>query len=314
MLWLNKFTLDHDCDINCRGYNQETPLMSSSFSGHLTITKLLLEHGAKVDLQDADGDTALIKAARGGHSEVANVLKLNGADENIQNNSGESASKLSQINELMSACTDGEGDTVTRLLQEGVSVLSMNEDGDTGLHLCCEKGHEEVAKIFLDHDCDINCRGYNQETPLMSSSFSGHLTITKLLLEHGAKVDLQDADGDTALIKAARGGHSEVANVLKLNGADEKIQNNAGESAHKLPQIKELLAASTAGDGDTITRLLQVGVSVTSKDGDGDTGLHLSAREGHDDIVKLFLDHEADVNIRGCNNSTPLMQAAEEDT
>ena len=49
----------------------------------------------------------------------------------------------------MSACTDGEGDTVTRLLQEGVSVLSMNEDGDTGLHLCCEKGHEEVAKIFL---------------------------------------------------------------------------------------------------------------------------------------------------------------------
>merc|ERR1711911_495295 len=101
-----------------------------------------------------------------------------------------------------------------------------------------EGGHLSIAQLLIahgadlelhdfdgDHDCDINCRGYNQETPLMISSFSGHLTIAKLLLEHGAKVDLQDADGDTTLIKAARGGHSEVANVLKLNGADEKIQN-----------------------------------------------------------------------------------------
>ncbi len=108
-----------------------------------------------------------------------------------------------------------------------------------------------------------------------------------------------------------RGGQSEIANVLKLNGADENIKNNAGESARKLPQIKELLAASTAGDGDTITKLLQEEVSVLSEQSNGNTGLHLSAGEGHDDIVNLFLNHNADVNIRGWNNNTPLMCAAE---
>ena len=86
--------------------------------------------------------------------------------------------------------------------------------------------------------------GNKQMTPLINSSNFGHLTITKLLLEHRAEVDLQDADGDTALIKAVRKGHSEVANLLKLKGADKNIQNNAGESAPKLSQINELLAAS----------------------------------------------------------------------
>ena len=50
-----------------------------------------------------------------------------------------------------------------------------------------------------------------------------------------------------------------------------------------------------------------------SKQRNGNTGLHLSARQGHDDIgiVKLFLDYETSVNIRGAGTYTPLMQAAE---
>ena len=74
---------------------------------------------------------------------------------------------------------------------------------------------------------------------------------------------------------------------------------------------EKLLAASVAGVVDTVTSLLQQGVSVLSKQRNGNTGLHLSARQGHDDIVKLFLQHETSVNIRGAGNYTPLMQAAE---
>ena len=101
--------------------------------------------------------------------------------------------------ELLEASTAGDEETVTRLLQQGVSVLSENENGLTGLHLSCGEGHEKIVKIFLDHGCDINCRGYGQLTPLMNSSIFDHLTITKLLLQHGAEVDLQAVNGDTAL-------------------------------------------------------------------------------------------------------------------
>ena len=72
----------------------------------------------------------------------------------------------------------------------------------------------------------------------------------------------------------------------------------------------ELLAASTAGETDTVTKLLQQGVNVNSKQENGMTGLHESAKQGHDDIVKLFLDHEADVNTPGAARYTPLIWAA----
>ena len=74
--------------------------------------------------------------------------------------------------ELLAASATGDGDTVTTLLQEGVSVNSQDENGDNGLHLSCEKGHEEVVKIFLDNECDINGRGYKLSFTLVPSSSS----------------------------------------------------------------------------------------------------------------------------------------------
>ena len=138
-------------------------------------------------------------------------------------------------NELLAASVAGDDETITRLLQQGASVLSEDENGDTGLHVSCEKGHEKIVRIFLDH-----------------------------------------------------------------------------ESAHKLTLNNELLAASVAGDGEAVTRLLEKGASVLYEDVFGDKGLHLSAKHGHDDIVKLFLDHETDVNILGASDMTPLMNAAQQ--
>ena len=74
--------------------------------------------------------------------------------------------------------------------------------------------------------------------------------------------------------------------------------------------FNELVAASNAGDAEKITSLLQQGARVLSKNSCGDTGLHVSSEQGHDDIVKLFLEHKAGVNIRGARNYTPLMNAA----
>ena len=72
--------------------------------------------------------------------------------------------------ELLAASTDGDEENVTRLLQQGASILSKDGSGDTGLHLSCENGHENIVKIFLDHGCDINSRGSGQWTPLINSS------------------------------------------------------------------------------------------------------------------------------------------------
>ena len=52
-------------------------------------------------------------------------------------------------------------------------------------------------------------------------------------------------------------------------------------------------------------------VSTVKLKNEGTRGLHKCARQGHDFNIKIYLDHEVDVNIRGHKNITPLMQAAD---
>lgn len=52
------------------------------------------------------------------------------------------------------------------------------------------------------------------------------------------------------------------------------------------------------------------GESVNSSDDDGNTPMHLAAREGHESIVDLLVNKGADVNVNNDNNYTPLHLAA----
>ena len=76
---------------------------------------------------------------------------------------------------------------------------------------------------------------------------------------------------------------------------------------------QKLLEASDSGDHEVVSRLLNEGAEVSSKNSDGNLGIHLSAVKGHEKVVAEFLRKGQDVNIRsGQFNSSPLMWAAQE--
>ena len=72
----------------------------------------------------------------------------------------------------------------------------------------------------------------------------------------------------------------------------------------------EYLKAADDGELKTLVLLLNAGANIKCMDEDGYSALHLAAGEGHDDIVKILVDHGLDVNIQGNSDSTPLMKAA----
>ena len=73
---------------------------------------------------------------------------------------------------------------------------------------------------------------------------------------------------------------------------------------------KKLLKAAGDGNNEEVIQHLSNGAEITSTDSDGDSGLHLSAQEGHMDVLQTFITKKVDINIRGYYLGTALMNAA----
>ena len=82
------------------------------------------------------------------------------------------------------------------------------------------------------------------------------------------------------------------------------------ECVQKFDRNKKLVEAADSGDNERVTRLLQEGADITSRNSDRDTGLHLSTRGGYKDVLLTFIAHKVDLNIRGAAQMTALMIAS----
>ena len=165
--------------------------------------------------------------------------------------------------ELLAASDAGDGDTVTRLLQQGVSVNSQDEFGETGLHVSAEQGHDDIVKLFLDHEADVNIRGaLDNKTPLMWAAARGHLSITRLLIGRGADLELRDSDGKTALMWAAEKDFSDIVSELLTRGAQEDVTNDDNETALQEAEkfsCFDVKKAARAGHTDVVRILAERG-------------------------------------------------------
>ena len=75
---------------------------------------------------------------------------------------------------------------------------------------------------------------------------------------------------------------------------------------------KKMIDAAASGDHEGVSKALGEGAEITYRDDNGDTGLHIGAWRGHDNVVKTFLENGIDVNIlvEGYNKWTALINAA----
>ncbi|MBB5460974.1 MULTISPECIES: ankyrin repeat domain-containing protein [unclassified Paraburkholderia] len=120
------------------------------------------------------------------------------------------------------------------------------------------------------------------------------------LLAKGMDPNSVDNQGIPLLVIAAREKSDKVAAALLANPkTDIEIQDKAGENA--------LMMASLVGDLNFVNLLIAKDAEVNKK---GWAPLHYAAANGHDDIVKVLLDHSAYVDAGSPNGTTPLMMAA----
>uniref|UniRef100_A0A8B9BP00 Ankyrin repeat and SOCS box containing 10 n=1 Tax=Anser brachyrhynchus TaxID=132585 RepID=A0A8B9BP00_9AVES len=144
---------------------------------------------------------------------------------------------------------------------------------------------------------------YEQEltTPLHITASRGYADCLRLLLLRGAAVNFAPG-GKTALHEACAAASTDCVSLLLSFGADPEAVSEDGYKPMHLCKSPESI--------ECVQQLLQHGASVNSRtEEECDTALHVAARHGLIDHVRLLLCHGAELEAKNEEGQTPLNAA-----
>jgi len=98
-------------------------------------------------------------------------------------------------------------------------------------------GDLEAIERHIKAGTDLNQRGPDQSTPLMTAATFGRVEVAKALIEADADLNMKSKDGDTAVLIASFFAHPEIVEALLRAGADPNIRNNKGATALDVAQM-----------------------------------------------------------------------------
>jgi ankyrin repeat protein len=162
------------------------------------------------------------------------------------------------------------------------------------------------AKYLIStHGEGVNAKCGKFGSPLRVAARNGHLDAISLLLDHGADVNIVAENGCIPLCAAI---FEQNLAVMHLAVMQLLLEHGASPDLHC--SVGPLIyIASREGLADVIRLLLQHNANVNATDdADNSTALHLASLMGHVDITQILLDHGADINAIS-DHGTPLYRA-----
>ncbi|KAJ8877971.1 hypothetical protein PR048_022434 [Dryococelus australis] len=137
----------------------------------------------------------------------------------------------------------------------------------------------------------------NNIHPLSTVGREGCNELAVLLMCAGLPSDTSDADGDGILHGAARSGHVYMAAALLDLGADIDARGSMGRST-------PLIWATYSDHPETVRLLTERGAALNATNNEGNTALHIAARDGFLVTVKILVEAGANTRAIGKYNHT----------
>ncbi|KNG86706.1 putative ankyrin repeat domain [Aspergillus nomiae NRRL 13137] len=223
-----------------------------SARGHKSAVEALLQKGANIECKSEDGCTALAYAARMEHDDVLMLLFEKGSDQKFKG---------------------------TEYDQEQLLIAA-------------EVGYSGFVNLLLERGTDLECKDYNNNTPLGIAACKGHENVARLLLEKGADMESKDSYGVTPLKAAARAGHESMVKLL--------LEKGSNIESREFGSWTPLTVAVFSEYEGIVKLLLNNGSNIESEDDLGWTPLAYAAMQGNEQVIKLLLYNGAALERSSC--------------
>ncbi len=191
-----------------------------------------------------------------------------------------------------------DADIVRFLVEHGVDINAVNEDGDTAFHIAARERLADFVELLLANGADINLKNTRGETPLLLTAQVGDEALYKLFAERGADVDMTDNQGN-GVLHAVVAADDEVFLALLLKGkTDVNRANHAGDTPLSL--------AANQGRWSIARILLRNGADPNvPMRGDTSVGLYVLAHPELE-LGKLVTAKKVDINFVTASGRTAL--------
>jgi len=284
-----------------------TPMGLAAEVGNAEIIKLLLEAGADADSPNPEGQTALLAVARTGNVEAAELLIKHGAKVDARERWGgqtalmwASARRHPQMMQfLISKGADVNARSIHRDYQRHVTAegrpKSLDSGGFTPLLYAARENCLACVEVLVRNGADIDLPDPDGVSPLLLAIMNENWDLAKQLIEAGANVNQWDIYGEAPLFTAVglrnqiSGGHASIDPLNETKG---------------LTIVRMLLERGANPNMQLFFRPANVRGATNTR---GSTPLIRAATNADLEVVKLLLQHGADVNLNMADRQTAMM-------
>eukprot|EP00746_Dinoflagellata_sp_MGD_P002909 gnl/MRDRNA2_/MRDRNA2_105688_c0_seq1.p1 gnl/MRDRNA2_/MRDRNA2_105688_c0~~gnl/MRDRNA2_/MRDRNA2_105688_c0_seq1.p1 ORF type:complete len:1094 (+),score=184.37 gnl/MRDRNA2_/MRDRNA2_105688_c0_seq1:104-3385(+) len=173
----------------------------------------------------------------------------------------------------------------------------------TALHNAAASGHEDVLKMLIDKNADIESVDSMGYTPLVRAIIKGSLAAVSHLLHCHADVNCSDSQSCTALHHACMRGSTQIVQKVLLEGRAHVDQVDEHERT-------ALHMVAMKGHADVVALLVEQKADFEAVDEDDQFPMHLAASSGHAAVVSSLLHLKASVDGPDAINLSQVLTKA----
>lgn len=295
-----KYLCENGADVNRTNTAGETPLDNAIESNNLDVIKYLaLEHNARGLAHDEATFSNLHKFLSIQHDDINNI------SDQFGNNLLHDAVKL------------GKMIFINHLVAQDIDINKPNAFGITPLHLAVQNTDDNITKFLLQHGAIYDIPTKDNKTALDLSIYSNTKTLKIVHYLFQSSNLSQDLDKIISMFSSCKDAYDPANPMIFLIN----VRNNQEQTLlHKSIALNDkdatllILEYNKSYIGISNTMKLAhakeyVAIDISLQDLQGNTPLHLAARNGNIEIVNALISENPDINVKNNLGYTPIFIA-----